>query len=1038
MNTLKRNLTYSLLCCFWWAQLASADDTDIYINNNRTGNAPYLMFMMDYRSDLGSTFCSASGGRSCANVLAGHPELLAAVESVAGVGNKATNIQALVAVLKVVFAKFDGIYVGLMVPNNSDGGTLLRGYELFQEGDLNGAKSGLINIINSIPIPSQGNQFHETAPKETHYEWYAYVNGDSIEQGKNTSDNFQNTNTPSYDASLISGHRYISPFANTPANFECAKLYEVYATSGNSGGRDNDLDGKIRLAMNGADSYEKMVEYTTNEDVLRNVPGEQNLKTWFIQMGSAATLTDDWAEAAGSIDQYMNVGGGDADLFDVQTKLEAAFIEALSVSTTFVAASVPVNVFNRTQSIDNFYIALFEAQSSPRWPGNLKKLVMRDNDDDGLFDEIIDVNSRSAFNEEDGRIKYEALTFWTDSTALSAADPSRNEVTSRDGRSVERGGAGQMIPGFIRGNIGDLNSSSTRNLYYEPSRSGNFLPFNADASTVTTLTSDLRASSASEALNLIKWARGQDVDDEDNDRNIAEARPWVLGDSIHSRPLAVNYGATPGYSESNPNIRLFFGTNDGVFHVIENTAASTGAESGKEVMGFMPRELMSNLSTLKANGVADHPYGVDGEPVSLVKDHNANGTIETAEGDAVYLFFGLRRGGKSYYALDASNPSGIPSYIGMLTKSTGGHFDELGYTFSTPKVVKIRYDGIDRDVLIFAGGYDTNKDGTPLDSDGSRSADSEGNAIFIVDISNGELLWKVTDGASTEAVSNNVYTHSSMDYSIPSDVATLDADRNGIVDRLYVGDTGGNVWRVDLPEGGANSTDHRRLSWKATILADLSDSAENEDRRFFHRPDIVQTRSSNGIAYDAVIIGSGDRANPLETVDDNALFVIKDTSVISGRPSATPIDDDSLTDVTLCATSCTGLDYQYGWKMELTNSGEKGLSSPLVSNGKIFFTSYSPNVGGGNTCAPAEGSGSLYIVDLGDGAASFDGSRGTSLGPGIPASAISLSGGQILVPGTGVEDPPEGSGISSSGNLVNVEGSPAWILYWNDSGKDSL
>ena len=37
-----------------------------------------------------------------------------------------------------------------------------------------------------------------------------------------------------------------------------------------------------------------------------------------------------------------------------------------------------------------------------------------------------------------------------------------------------------------------------------------------------------------------------------------------------------------------------------------------------------------------------------------------------------------------------------------------------------------------------------------------------------------------------------------MKYSIPSDITRLDSDGDGKVDRLYVGDTGGRVWRFDI------------------------------------------------------------------------------------------------------------------------------------------------------------------------------------------------------------------------------------------------
>ena len=151
----------------------------------------------------------------------------------------------------------------------------------------------------------------------------------------------------------------------------------MYATSGNKGNKDDDADTEIETDFN-ADATDShftgMVDYMTNNDLVSGVDGDQTLKSWYIQMGTAATSVDEWAEAAGTLDQLMVVSHRESSLVDVQATLEAAFIEALSLSSTFVAASVPVNVFNRIQTLDNFYIALFEAQTTERWSGNIKKL----------------------------------------------------------------------------------------------------------------------------------------------------------------------------------------------------------------------------------------------------------------------------------------------------------------------------------------------------------------------------------------------------------------------------------------------------------------------------------------------------------------------------------------------------------------------------------------------------------------------------------------------------------------------------------------
>jgi Tfp pilus tip-associated adhesin PilY1 len=39
-----------------------------------------------------------------------------------------------------------------------------------------------------------------------------------------------------------------------------------------------------------------------------------------------------------------------------------------------------------------------------------------------------------------------------------------------------------------------------------------------------------------------------------------------------------------------------------------------------------------------------------------------------------------------------------------------------------------------------------------------------------------------------------------MTYSIASDLAAIDRNADGFIDRVYAPDTGGNVWRVDVDD----------------------------------------------------------------------------------------------------------------------------------------------------------------------------------------------------------------------------------------------
>jgi type IV pilus assembly protein PilY1 len=1078
----------------------TADDTDIYLNNSNQKYPPFLMLMIDYRPSTFNNLCGSV--LSCAGAaldadgdgiqdkdadnyplyddtgtLSGTAinkmmRTRCEAQKPSGCSDKATGdgsysnpvstFQAFVGVLAAVVDDYDGLYVGLMAPNKDNGGVILRGYELFEAGDANGAKASLITLLNDIPEATKGKDAHKLQPKETFYELYRYLNGGEVIHGVNSSgSNFTGVaGVPGPDTGIISGGSYVSPFTNG-SDFECSQLFGI-SMAMNVPNQDDSLDIQIDAidggragSVNASNNFESFLQYMASDsaDLVSDsiLAGNQNMLNWIVSDSGSVGSTPDWAVAGGTGDDVIFLDDG----VNMEAKLRELFTEVLSVSTTFVAASVPVNVFNRTEILDSFYVALFEAEADEKWPGNLKKLRLKDTDADGIFDDIVDANDQTAFDPSDGRIRADRLTYWTSASDLPTPNVAEGEIDGKDGRAVARGGSGQNIPGYVNGIGSVANGIGTRQLFTEASGATDidgdgFIDFNADAATAATLQPDLGAADVATAQKLIMWSRGIDVDfTAAVDLTLTTLRDWLLGDAIHSRPIAINYGARTGYSDENPDIRLFMGSNDGYLRQFRNTdtVADGSGQSGQEVWGFIPRELLSNIQGLATddgtsnppNTDGSHPYGMDGEVVTLVLDQNKNGTIET--GDKVYLYSGLRRGGRSYYAFDVSDPD-QPKLLWKIDNTTTG-FASLGLTFSTPVVTKVRYDGTDKDVLIFAGGYDTNKDKS--DADGGRGADSMGNAIYIVDAVSGALIWSAIDGVG--ANTNTAFYKSDLDHSIPAKVAPLDSNNNGVTDRLYVGDTSGIVWRIDLPEGSA--TFHRRDEWEMTKFADVDDAAVEEDRRFFHAAELVRTSDSKG-DYDGVLLGSGDRATPLETTDDNILFLFKDRNTVSGIPPTSILDDDLMADVTTCVTgSEAGCDttsgalspnsLQYGWKIVL-GSGEKALSKPLLAAGNVYFTTYSPK-GLDNTCAPDEGDGFLYFVNLKDGTqvvnwADVDGNavRSQGVGPGIPAPVTALTADVVLIPGTGADIDGDGD----NDKLALTEGKSRWLYYWRQKGLDQL
>lgn len=992
----------------------------------------------------------------------------------------------------------------------SNGAYVLKGF--FDVTDTT-ERDDFFARLGRIPQPSSsfGSKGtwsgHPYQLKEIYFEFYRYITGQSVYNGYLSYDDFNSGDArspmgaasndiaepwntllaPDTGAwSAVGGAStldYQSPFEQGSSDdWACSRVFMVNTLFGTTTAGD-DSDDAIKalrpLGLGLSDARDetdiiaalKAIDVAPNagEDYSGTLPvveGDQSVTSYFISDTTNRTQ-DEWARAGGT-DNALSLGSG----ADITAAFAAIFNSIITESSTLVAASVPVNVFNRAETYDNVFLALFQVEEGARWPGNIKKLKIgrrsttNANGDAILVPEIQDVNSQRAFDATDGRIVNSALTYWTDASLADVvtADPDLDEISGRDGHSVKRGGAGQQLPGTSFNECtpapaNSLGADCTRNLYVQnPSDTSELVDL--DSSLASGLASALLTHSAGQfagsetqvAIDMIAWMRGlTDLDAQLSDTE--EPREWLMGDVLHSKPLPMNYGdsdgAGGGYSLANPNIRLFFGSNDGWLRQVKNTEAN-GTQSGHEVWAFMPQEVLAAQYYLASNmqpAPGYHPYGVDAEVSSLLIDRNRDGSIQggvndgnlAGEGDKAIIFFGLRRGGKAVYALDVSDPDAAPHLMWSITPDTAG-FERMGLTFSKPVVTQVRMAGRLRPVLIFGAGYHGGwsadyQSRIGKDVRNSRTTDDIGNDVYVVDAQTGALLWSASRSVSIE-------------HSVASNVTVADVDLNGVTDIAYVGDTGGNVWRLDFPEDGT--------AWSASLLAELG-GAGASDRRFFHAPDVVFAKEDiTGVdaegatvessrAYIGVVISSGDRANPRGAAVNDFVYMIKDTLVSSGDGDtrSDSVTHADLLDITaICGAledaDCEPGDLPYGWKLSLGQLGEKGLASPITAEGVSFFTTYLPegeSVEG--QCAPGVGSGRLYAVAFANGSPVLNlqgdsetitlNDRYTILdSPGIPAgiTPIAVEGRYgILVPG---------------GDIRDLEGRFLWRAYFRELGLDDL
>ncbi len=850
---------------------------------------------------------------------------------------------------------------------------------------------------------------------ESLYEAYLYMSGGEIDQGNNSA----NTDR---DTSIESSSSYTSPFiplindeTNEPEVRCDNSINIIIVTDGDPSSDEQRDDNIISLynVTNTTPDSEKPVATEGNylstlakylysnshpdhylyHDLWSGTANVQDIaRTFTIGFGSG--LTD---KGLSILRTTATAGGGVFFKADTSFALAESLVTAIDkineVNTTFTAPSVSSSNFDRTETKDAVYYAMFYPDLGARWHGNLKKLKISGN-------KIVDSTNAVAI-DGNGNIESTAKTFWLPADAAA------------DGNDVKKGGANLY-----------LSKDTSRTIYTNVGNGSNGeLPlFNlanvqVEGNTNAKLAAlmGIQESEVAEVEDIIKWAQGLDVDDVD-ENPLTTQRTDIMGDALHSKPIALEYGEN--------DTRVILGTNAGFIHMFKDND-NTVSES----WAFIPSELFKNLHHLKDNSEDTKVYGIDAPPAVFFDDKDGDGTVDST--DEVLAFFGMRRGGTSYYALDITNPD-KPSL--KWTIENTGVYSNLGQTWSKPYIGYIDVAGFKGEpLLIFGGGYDTNKD------EGAKSGDNKGQYVYIVSARTGNLVWKKKLGG----------------HSIPGDIAVLDSDFDGYIDRLYAADTGGNVWRIDMD--GSNTS-----NWSKFKFAKLGASSAIKDRRFFYQPEVARTYFSKVVQttvdgnvttirketpYEAVLIGSGNRSHPKSLITSDQLYMLRDENTVTksyNLSAPTTIKENELAnvlDIDGAGNSFSDkledeagfrvLEAKFstfkGWKYNLA-LGEKSLSKATVIGGVAYFSTFTPPTeNNGLQCSLGGGAGKLYAFHLHYGTAVYD-SLTFEIGDNVPDTAQLFFGkdaqdkSQFLLIGVGIG---EGQGViqakSIEENLVPTD-----------------
>jgi len=567
--------------------------------------------------------------------------------------------------------------------------------------------------------------------------------------------------------------------------------------------------------------------------------GDQFIETFSIGFGTATDSDNE--KYLKSIATYDDEDNSTADdgyyAASTPEELAAAFqgiLEAVAAPTgTLASPGYSVNVKNGLENENDIYIPVFDRKNSSRWSGNLKKFKIVNVGGERLIRGKNNLNA----TETTGGFTNDALDYWS-----TSANP--------DGGDVEAGGVANLLTDpaarkIVSNLTGDLNVNLSA-------------PANAvNEANIASITNDLLGLPNTADLDLrkqiINFMRGY------IDGNPSAGARKHMGDMLHTEPAVITY--EKGGNGKTKQQYVFAATNEGYVHAFD-------AVTGEEKFAFLPKELLkiAEPQFRNAGTQVDHKYGVDGI-MNFKFVGGADGSIDS--GDQIILYFGLRRGGNSFYALDVTN---IDQPKLLWTKS----YPSMGQSWSTPYLKKVGKQGSTcadgqvncQDVVIISGGYDEDEDRDK--NDGSKEVDDAtslvtadvGNDILILDALNGDLVWSMPTSMRSRITS-----------SIPGGLRAIDYNQNNLVDRIYFADTGGFIWRLDLSEAIGDSTAPQTQLFE---FADFGSQGRSSDRRKFYNEPEVASMKLNGRSIYTVSIGSGFRAHPMDDTIDDRFYVLVD------------------------------------------------------------------------------------------------------------------------------------------------------------------
>jgi len=419
---------------------------------------------------------------------------------------------------------------------------------------------------------------------------------------------------------------------------------------------------------------------------------------------------------------------------------------------------------------------------------------------------------------------------------------------------------------------------------------------------------------------IIQYLRGDQSDEQQNGGTLRD-RDGILGDIANSRPTFVG-PVNEGWGRldvtyldylNGPKQGLqmvLVGANDGMLHAFD-ADPDTG---GREEWAFVPSMVHENLEALSDPDYV-HRFFVDGQ--IGIGDVNTSGWTTVAVA-------GLGAGARGVFAVDAESGD-------LLWEINEDHPDEdiaenIGHVFGRPVVTRAG----SRWVAIFGNGYN---------SDNGQAG------LMIADIATGNAEFVPVGSTGDNGL---------------SEVGVLMDPIDGLsVFRAYAGDLEGNMWRFDFSGSSASP------AFGGNPLISVDD-----DRAITSGPTLSLLPSGGVMVFfgSGKLLETADRVGGAEDFDRFWAVPDRNSRITnSGNLAEAEITIDNGERV---IEPVNGAD---GWFVDLgvgnQQRGERVLSRPEVSFGRVIFTTFEPD---DDPCAPG-GIRRIYFLNALTGGGEFDG-----------------------------------------------------------------